>query len=58
MRLFKSIVCGILLVVFFFAFVTGFVYGITHFLEVTVVSLLLVLVVGVASNFFYEEVFK
>lgn len=58
MRLFKSIVCGILLVVFCFALVTGLTYGITLFPGITLVSLLLVLLVSVVSSIFYKEVFN
>lgn len=54
MRLFKSIVCGILLIIAFFALVAGFLL----FPAPVALTILVAMLVGVASNFFYEVVFN
>lgn len=58
MRLFKSIVFGILSVIFCFAVIIGLVVGVTLFPGYFGASLVLFLLVSIASSIFYEEVFN
>lgn len=54
MRLFKSIVCGILLIIAFFTMIAG----ILLLPAPTPLSILVVILVIIASIVFYEEVFN
>ena len=58
MRLLKSIVCGILLVIFCFAVIITLTVGVTLYQGYLVIALMTTVLISVASSIFYEEVFN